>query len=109
MTERFRKSGPRESHWGMQDRTIDNALRVLCKPSGVEGWLASVLLELRGSTLSVTTQVKPMRRGEASRFVMDAPKGGSKTCPPIADILALERPTLARGAVLQRVYNGCYG
>ncbi|MEQ8292850.1 MAG: hypothetical protein RIA08_11650 [Roseovarius sp.] len=89
----------------MQDRTINNALLALRRQGGSQGKLADVLLELRGVDPPRYYQNEPAKRGQTARFVLDALKDGPKTCPQIADMLALDRPDLVRKLLLHRVYN----
>ena len=88
----------------MQDRTIDNALLALRKHGGTQGKLAEVLLDMRGVEPPRYYQNEPAKRGQTARFVLTALQDGPKTCPQIADALALNRPDLARKVLLQRVY-----
>jgi len=84
----------------MQDKTIDNALLALRKQGGSQGKLADVLLDMRGVKAPGYYQRQPARRGQASRFVLDALKGGPKTCPEIADIL--DRPDLLKAELKRK-------
>ena len=89
----------------MQDRTINNALIALRKQGGPQGKIAEALLDLRGVPLPNNHRVEPMRRGEASRYVLNILRDGPKTCPQIADQWGFEFPGLHRVEQLQRAYN----
>lgn len=88
----------------MQDKTINNALLALRKQGGTQGKLADVLLDMRGVEPPRFYQNKPSKRGQAAKFVLSVLQEGPKTCPQIADVLAQDRPDLARKRQLQRVY-----
>ena len=89
----------------MQDRTIDNALLALRKRGGAQGKIAEALLDMRGVPLPNVYSTKQMRRGQASRYVVNALRDGPKTCPQIADLLGFDMPDLTRPELLQRVDN----
>ena len=87
----------------MQDRTINNALLALRKEGGAQGKIAEALLEMRGVPLPNVYSIKQMRRGQASRYVLNALCDGPKTCPQIADQLGFDMPSLTRPELLRRV------
>ena len=89
----------------MQDRTIDNALLALRKQGGPQGKIAEALLDMRGVSLPNIYSTKQMRRGQSSRYVLNALRDGPKTCPQIADQLGFDMPHLTRRECLQRVDN----
>ena len=89
----------------MQDRTINNALLALRKQGGSQGKIAEALLDMRDVPLPNYYCTKQMRRGQASRFVLNALRDGPKTCPEIADLLGFDMPSLTRPELLQRVDN----
>lgn len=64
--------------------------------------LAEVLLNMRGVELPSYSQIKPGKRGERQRQVLDALRNGATTGPEVADTIHM--PDLPRRYVLHRVY-----
>jgi hypothetical protein len=69
----------------MQDRTIDNALRALCKAGGEQAGLARQLLAMRGvePPRLVTRCSDPFRRNHMRAAILEALRDGPKTGPEI--------------------------
>ncbi len=86
----------------MQDRTIDNALTQLCRGGGEQGELARQLLVKRGAPLPQRIMDKPMRKGEASRFVLSCLKERPMTCSEIADRLQGCNEGMGRKSAMDR-------
>ncbi|MDF1857061.1 hypothetical protein [Pseudooceanicola sp.] len=89
----------------MQDRTINNALLALRKQGGTEGKLAEVLLDMRGVEWSGVVQDRPMRRGQAKNFVLDALRTGPMTTSEIGALIRAYRPDLRQRAATNRAYQ----
>lgn len=86
----------------MQDRTIDNALTHLCRGGGEQGELARQLLVMRGAPLPQRIMNKPMRRGEASRFVLSCLRKRPMTCSEMADRLQGCNEGMSRKSAMDR-------
>ena len=89
----------------MQDRTIDNALTQLCRGGGEQGELARQLLAMRGAPLPQRIMNKPMRKGEASRFVLSCLRERPMTCSEMADRLQ----GCNEGVGRKSAHNRCHG
>jgi hypothetical protein len=94
---------------GMQDKTINNALLALRKQiirgDGKGLAQAETLLRMRGVVMPRVLPAKRKdvaRKGQMSKLVLDALRGGPMTTIEVADHVARNRPELAPEAAKKR-------
>lgn len=91
--------------WGMQDRTINNALQALRKQGGTEGKLAEVLLDMRGVGWTDWHVDRPMKKGEAKRLILSALRDGPKTAAELGKLVQEAVPGITKEAGYTRAYQ----
>ena len=94
----------------MQDKTIDNALRALCKAGGEQGELAGRLLVMRGIDPPEPSRYpkNAARHRETRQLVLDVLRDGSKHASDIGAVIRAQKPELTKKAATNRAYMALY-
>ncbi len=94
----------------MQDKTIDNALRALCKAGGEQGELAGRLLVMRGiDPLEPSRYPKnAARHRETRKLVLDELRNGPKSASDIGAVIRAQKPEITTRSATNRAYMALY-
>lgn len=94
----------------MQNKTIDNAIRALCKAGGEQGELAGRLLVMRGIDLPEPSRYpkNAARHRETRQLVLAALRDGPKSASDIGAVIRAQKPELTMRAANNRAYMALY-
>lgn len=92
----------------MQDRTINNALRALCKAGGEQGDLAGRLLVMRGVDMPNPARDRPLQKGGCRRLMLDALRNGPQTTAELALVVQGAVPGISSRRAYHRAYMALY-